>query len=455
MNILYLKPEEQIAHEIAQSRQEGKPVTEVEREWDLLISEGLSTYELRRAAERLLIQLGELQPNASLLSAEPSDLDTIRARSKANELSSRSGSLSEESLLEKIHGGWLGRAAGCLLGKPVEKIGRTGIREILTVNDHWPLSDYFTARGVPDELLNMYPWNRHGGPESLKENITCMPEDDDMNYPIVNLVVAEKYGPAFETEDVAEVWLRTLPVMTTFTAERVAYVNSLKMIPISNCATTNNPYREWIGAQIRADMWGWLSCGNPFLASQYAWRDARFSHTRNGIYGEMFFAAAIAEAAVSDDLGHILTTALNVVPGESRFAKAILSAMAIAHDISEWESVVDQLYKEHADLFWVHTINNAALVTAALVHGNGDFERTICSAVMGGWDADCNGATAGSILGTMIGKEGLPAKWINPLKNCLRSSVTGFDNSAFDHLAGRTCALHPTFSATNKKEMPQ
>ena len=446
MNILYLKPEEQITHEIAQSRQEGKQVGEIEREWDSLIVGGLSALELRSAAERLLKQLEDLQPDSLLLAAEPSDLDTIRTRSKTDELEDLSGSLSEVDLLEKIHGGWLGRAAGCLLGKPVEKIGRTGIREILSINDRWPLSDYFTAKGVPDELLNQYPWNRHGGMESLKENITCMPEDDDMNYPIVNLVVAEKYGPTFETDDVAEAWLRTLPVMTTFTAERVAYVNALKQIPISECATTNNPYREWIGAQIRADMWGWLACGNPSVASQYAWRDARLSHTRNGIYGEMFFAAAIAEAAVSEDLEHVLLSALKVVPAESRFAKAITSAIATAKGNNDWETVVDRLSKEHLDLFWVHTINNAALVVAALVHGHGEFERTICSVVMGGWDADCNGATAGSILGTMKGKRGLPAKWIGPLNNRLRSSVTGFDNSAFDQLALRTSALHKTFS---------
>jgi ADP-ribosylglycohydrolase len=447
MNILYLKPEEQIIHEIAQSRQEGKPVAEIERQWNLLVAKGLDAVELGSAAERLLKQLEDLQPDSLLLSAEPSDLETIRLCSRAEELIDLRRTVSEETLFEKVHGGWLGRAAGCLLGKPVEKVGRTGIREILMSNRHWPLADYFTAVGVSDELKAKYPWNRHGGPESLKENITCMPEDDDMNYPIVNLIVAEQSGPAFGTEHVADVWLRTLPVMSTFTAERVAYVNSLKLISIPACATTGNPYREWIGAQIRADMWGWLACGNPYRASEYAWRDARLSHTRNGIYGEMFFAAVIAEAAVSDDVGHVLMRAIKVVPEESRFAKAIMSAMAIARENRDWETIVDRLHEEFGTLYWVHTINNAALVTAALVHGNGDFERTICSVVMGGWDADCNGATAGSILGTMKGKGRLPAKWVGPLNNSLRSSVMGFDNSAFDQLAGRTCALHKKFSA--------
>ncbi len=446
MNLLYLKPEEQIIQEIAQSRQEGKQVAEIEQEWNSILAKSPEAIELRSVAGRLLKQLDLLQPDSTLLSAEPSDLETIRLRSMAKELKGRRANISEEILFEKIHGGWLGRAAGCLLGKPVEKIGRAGVREILISNRRWPLSDYFTAAGVHDELKIKYPWNRHGGLESLKENITCMPEDDDMNYPIVNLIVAEEFGSQFGTEHIAEVWLRTLPVLSTFTAERVAYVNSLKLVPISGCATTSNPYREWIGAQIRADMWGWLACGDPYRASEYAWRDACLSHTRNGIYGEMFFAAAIAEAALSEDLDHVLMTALKVVPGESRFAGAIRSAMAIARQNADWETVVDRLYAQFGDLFWVHTINNAALVVAALVHGNGDFERTICSVVMGGWDTDCNGATAGSILGTMKGKNCLPAKWTNPLNNRLRSSVSGFDNSAFDHLAARTCALRNGFS---------
>jgi ADP-ribosylglycohydrolase len=446
MNILYLRPEEQIIQEIAQSRQEGKPVAEIEQEWNAVVANSPDAIELRNVAERLMKQLECLQPDSSLLSAEPSDLETIRLRSMSKELKGQRVNIPEEILLERVHGGWLGRAAGCLLGKPVEKIGRKGIQEILASNHRWPLSDYFTAAGVSEELKIKYPWNRHGGLESLKENITCMPEDDDMNYPIVNLLVAEEFGSQFQTEHIAELWLRTLPVMSTYTAERVAYVNSLKLIPTSECATTGNPYREWIGAQIRADMWGWLACGDPYRASEYAWRDARLSHTRNGIYGEMFFAAAISEAAVSEDLEHILMTALKVVPSESRFAAAIHSAIAAARGSREWESVVDHLYSDFGKLFWVHTINNAALVVAALIHGNGDFERTICSVVMGGWDADCNGATAGSILGTMKGNKHLPAKWIDPLKNCLRSSVMGFDNSAFDKLAARTCAFHKNFS---------
>ena len=53
---------------------------------------------------------------------------------------------------DRLLGAWLGRAAGCLLGKPVEKIPRAGIREIAESTGNWPLTGYFTARGLDPDV---------------------------------------------------------------------------------------------------------------------------------------------------------------------------------------------------------------------------------------------------------------------------------------------------------------
>ena len=168
----------------------------------------------------------------------------------------------------------------------MEKHPRQKIREILKSNNTWPLSNYITAKGIPDEVKSTFSWNRHSGVESLRENIECMAEDDDLNYPMLNLKVVESFGLGFTTENIGTTWLERMPVMSTFTAERIAYYNLLSGYLSPETATNRNPYREWIGAKIRADLWGWISPGNPKRATELAWRDARLSHVRNGMYGE-------------------------------------------------------------------------------------------------------------------------------------------------------------------------
>ncbi|MDA0790867.1 MAG: ADP-ribosylglycohydrolase family protein [Proteobacteria bacterium] len=49
-----------------------------------------------------------------------------------------------------------------------------------------------------------------------------------------------------------------------------------------------------------------------------------------------------------------------------------------------------------------------------LLYGNRDFEKSIVTTVLGGWDADCTGATSGSVAGMMLGANALPDKWMGP-----------------------------------------
>lgn len=344
-------------------------------------------------------------------------------------------------------GGWRGRAAGCLLGKPVEKIHRTGIREILEATGRWPLDGYFTAVGLPEEVSARWPWNKASRPTSLVENIDGMPEDDDLNYPLLALILLEKHGADFTTDDVAQLWLTELPGGRVFTAERAAYRNLLDGVSPPETATRHNPYREWIGAQIRGDLYGWVRPGDPRAAAELAWRDARLSHTRNGLYGAMYTAALISAACVADDVDTVIDAGLSVVPADSRFAQAVRFARRAAADNADFEACVDRIYERYGDLHWVHVLNNAALLTAALAASGGDYTAAICKTVVGGWDTDSTGATAGSVLGTLLGAAALPARWIDPLRDRLTTSLPGLNQIGFGELAERTLAQCPAYGA--------
>ena len=130
---------------------------------------------------------------------------------------------------------------------------------------------------------------------------------------------------------------------------RFPWVRNLSMaIDWDWVATHHNPYREWIGAQIRADSWGYAAPGNPELAAEFAWRDARLSHVKNGIYGEMFCAAMIAAGfAVADPL-KVVEAGLSQIPSCSRLYKDMRETVGICSEhgfrATEFEAVLDKIY---------------------------------------------------------------------------------------------------------------
>ncbi|MGX5209129.1 ADP-ribosylglycohydrolase family protein [Streptomyces violaceus] len=446
LRLTWVQPEDLIGHELRQASQDGREPKAIAARWraaggqDSPLTAGASptptSRYLRQLAEDLLDELADL-PSA-LTDDEPTDLENIRplCPNWPEPAGSRAAGAPQ-----RLEAAWLGRATGCLLGKPVEKLPLEAIRQLARSTGNWPLTTYFTARGVPEDLLRKHPWNRRSAHTSLAENIDGMPEDDDLNYPLLNLLVLQRHGSTFTTTDVARTWLDELPAGRTFTAERIAYRNLLSGLEPPHTARHRNPFREWIGALIRADVHGWTNPGNPAAAAEQAHRDATLTHTANGVYAAMFAAATLATAATGEhDIHTCLRTGLTVVPPRSRLARAVRHAVRLAQEHQDFDTVVDALHATHAGTHhWVHAVPNTALIAAALTHANGDFSGSVCRAVSGGWDTDSNGATAGSIAGLLAGHPAaLPDRWTAPLKNRLATSVGDFDGIGFDALAHLT-----------------
>ncbi|WJV49377.1 ADP-ribosylglycohydrolase family protein [Streptomyces flavofungini] len=462
MRLTWLQPEDLLPHEFRQAEEEGRDVTEAVTRW--LAAGGCAapprsgasptraSPQLRALAEDLLTELGQDLEDETA-PAHPQPVRRLRTRREAPTSggpgaaapgSGRGGPGEPPAGHQpRVHAAWLGRAAGCLLGKPVEKLPLEGIRALAKATGNWPLTTWFTARDVPRELLTTYPWNRRSAPTSLAENIDGMPEDDDLNYPLLNLLLLQRHGKAFTTHDVAALWLEELPAARTFTAERVAYRNLLNGVPPPRTARHHNPFREWIGALIRADVHGWTNPGDPDAAAEQAYRDACLTHTGNGVYGAMFAAATVATAASGTaDVHASLAAGLDAVPPDSRLAGAVRRGIRLAGEHRDFDAVVDRLHAEFGGYHWVHVVPNAALLAAALTHADGDFTASITRVVSGGWDTDSNGATAGSVAGLLAGRpDALPERWTAPLRNRLATSVGGFHGTGFDTLAALTARL--------------
>ena len=117
--------------------------------------------------EGLLEVLGELEPDPEYPFDEPSGLEAIRAARPGN----RPGPFPVTGdLRNRILGAWLGRCAGCLLGKPVELLTRDEIIVYLKAAGEYPLARYFP-------LLDVNPLERplhRSARESTRGHFDCM-----------------------------------------------------------------------------------------------------------------------------------------------------------------------------------------------------------------------------------------------------------------------------------------
>jgi hypothetical protein len=306
-------------------------------------------------------------------------------------------------LSDKIHGAWLGRCVGCLLGKPVEGVYSSEIQRLVRSSGNDFLTDYIW-RMRPEQkaceeagrsnLLSFWP------------QIDYMPHDDDTAYTIIGFELVKQKGIDFCSDDVARFWMMNMPLLSACTAERAAYRNFANQIAPPASAMFRNPYREWIGAQIRADFFGYVALGRPELAAELAWRDAAVSHVRNGIYGEMWAAAMLAAAAAENNPRRVIEIGLREVPAGSRFAEAVRAVLKWYDEGDDYPAACKKLHTmwdEYNQHHWCHTISNAQVVTIALLWSGGEFESAVTKSVWPGFDTDCNGATVGSVMGMILG----------------------------------------------------
>ncbi|MFD1719641.1 ADP-ribosylglycohydrolase family protein [Georgenia deserti] len=375
----------------------------------------------------------EAAPRRSFGYHEPDELTAIEAEF-ADDPDEVPAFVSADRLLAA----WRGRVAGNMLGKPVEwgvYWTRARLREYLEAAGAYPLTDYVPA---PAGLRERYELRADNWEQTTRGHVHGSCRDDDVDYTILGLHLLEKYGHDFTTQDVAEEWLLRLPYHQTYTAERAAYRNLIEEIPAEQAARRRNPYREWIGALIRADIFGYVNPGRPDLAAKQAYRDARLSHVGNGIYGEQWAAALTASALVADSVRQAFDRSVTYIPQRSRLREAVAVVTRIHDDGGTWEEALADADRRWAGYHWVHTVNNAAVIAAALLWGDGDFTRSIALTVQGGLDTDSNGATVGSVVGAVLGTAGIPAHWTDPLEDTVRSAVFGFDGVHISDLARRT-----------------
>ena len=375
--------------------------------------------EVRRTLAKATADVRRLAPDDYLLSAEPSDLDAIRAlRPAGRRVMWRS--IPDAEYRDRLEGALLGRFAGCTLGSPVELFSIEKMKAWADyLGDPFPPVDYWSQVERPHDLK--YEHSPRGA--FTPAHMDGVPTDDDIIYTQLGLLILEQYGPNFTVDDVGQAWLAYLPY--AHTAEEVALDNLRAGIPASRAGETDNPYTQYIGADIRSDPWGYAAPGLPEKAAELAYRDSYLSHRRNGIYGAMYFSAVIAAAFAVDDPVDALHIGLEEIPLDCLLARGIRWALEVAPDIKDYRDAHDAVSERYGGMGKVHAINNACLTVWGLTIGGRDFTKAIGETVAMSYDNDCTAATVGSIAGAVLGKGGIPEHWWKNFNDKAHTYLTG------------------------------
>ena len=308
--------------------------------------------------------------------------------------------------LEKTYSSWLGKIIGIRLGAPIEGWSYSQILE-----KYPEITDYVCDYGI-------------------------FAADDDSNGPLFfvrslldkNDVTREDIGNAFMNyiqEYSGFFWWGGPGV----SSEHTAYENLKNGIkaPLSGSKNTNGiVIAEQIGGQIFSDCWGYVAGYDPELAVSLARKAASVTHDENGLEGAAFVAASIVYAYTEKDIHTVIEKALKHLDPEMEYRRVCRDIIRFHRENpKDWHDCLNYIFENYGyDKYpgTCHIIPNTALMIMAMCYGEGDFDKTMCMLVQSGWDTDCTAGNVGSIMGALVGLEGINEKWIRPVNDILNAS---------------------------------
>lgn len=340
----------------------------------------------------------------------------------------------DDSYLERVYAGVLGKLIGVYLGRPFEGWTHQRIMAVLG-----PICFY--VHDHPNMPFN--PWDATLG-MARDKGLPLVVTDDDVSGTFVFLRALEEHGfnPHITSEQIGKTWLNQIIEGQTIlwwggrgvSTEHTAYVNLRNGVPAPRSgaiATNGKTVAEQIGAQIFIDGWAMVAPGNPKLAAYLAQQAGSVSHDGESVRAAMLWAAMEAEAFVSKDVNHLLDTGLSFVPKDSAIAKLVAQVRQWHLTDQDWLTTRQRIedaygYDKYHGI--CHVMPNHGIMILALLYGGHDFTEAMSIINTCGWDTDCNSGNIGCLLAIMHGLAAFEGNtdWRSPVEDrALISSADG------------------------------
>lgn len=314
----------------------------------------------------------------------------------------------------RIYASWLGKLIGIRLGAPIENWLGKDVRKM-----YHPIKEYTVDYGQ-------------------------FAADDDANGPLFFVgVMEDKDLDTVTVQDMQEHLLNVVPDHNGFfwwggkgiSTEETAWQNLMDGIdaPESGSIRKNGKaIAEQIGGQIFSDCWGYITLGHVKDAVRLASMMASVTHDGDGIEGAKFVAACIALAWKENDIETIILKAKTYLNKKSRYYALIEEIYDFYKNNNDSDACLAYIEEKHSYENYdgaCHILPNTAIMLYGMLYGHNDFDETMRLIAEAGRDTDCNLGNVGSIMGMMLGLDGINEKWITPFNDSLLSSSSyGFKN---------------------------
>ncbi len=286
--------------------------------------------------------------------------------------------------LDKVYGCFLGKTVIGTLGAPYE-----GIK--------MPLELPF----APDMINTMLP-------------------NDDLDLQVLWLDVAERYGKDFTSARLLERFCTHCDYSPgEYAVMRKNFARGI--CPPASGSFSNDFYRSGMGCPIRSEVWACLSPLDPEGAVDYAVRDGVLDHVNDSVYAEMFLAALESlcfgivptrDDAQVDFCG-LIDRALSYIPADCRFYTLVTDTVDWCRTYGEQgiKRILRKILHKYGHPDCTNLYQNMGITLAALLLGGLDPVKIGMDALNCGFDTDCTCATAGAIVGLVLGGRTLESRY--------------------------------------------
>ena len=187
------------------------------------------------------------------------------------------------------------------------------------------------------------------------------------------------------------------------------------VMPPETGSVSRNPHAWYnLSGQFCVESYGLIAPGMPQTAADIGLHYARIAVSEEPLQAAQFWTSLVSLRAVhAGSVEEAMQSALAAVDPKSAMAEVVADGCRAFHaHPDDWKTarrLMDEKWRQQRKWNDNSTPVNGALVCLALLYGEDDFYRTLQLAMAMGHDADCNAATAGTVVGVRLGFQRIAA----------------------------------------------